>query len=185
MIRSLLTGWLFLFLGTLAGAQHATDQLWDLARGGKLEEAIGRAETFVLDHPDDPIGYHTLGRFFFMAGEDELAIETLSECLELKPEPAWVVAWTHDILGQALARRGETARAEEHLRRAIELDATQNCTRDAQHALGLLLGEDPWGRGLLFGKELPDFEFHGTGGTLYRREDLVDRAVILRFGPSW
>ncbi len=185
MIRSLVTGCMLLLLGALTAAQSETDEWWALAREGKLEEAIAKAEAYVDEHPDEPLAHHALGRFFFMAGEEELAIEVLSRCLELKPEPAWAVAWTHNVLGQALAGQGRKEAAEEHLRKAIALDATESCTRDAQRALVLLLELDPWGRGYLFGKELPDFELHGPGGTVYRREDFVDRAVVFRFGPSW
>lgn len=185
MKRLFLTVGLFVAFAATSSAQHALDPMWELANSGKLDEAIAGAEEYVGEHPEDPMGLHTLGRFLYMVGEDEIAIETLLGCLELQPEPAHVEAWTHCVLGQAYARAGEKEEAEAHLRRAIEMDATSNCTRQAHASLAALLGEDPWGRGYLFGKSIPEFTFHDTVGRAWTREDFVDRAVLFRFGPSW
>ena len=76
-------------------------------------------------------------------------------------------------------------KAEFHLRKAVDLNATSNCTRDARRALAALRGEATWGKGPLVGRQLPDFEFQGAAGETYRREDFQGRALLLKFGPSW
>ncbi len=184
-MRTILTTCLLLFGSAPLLAQSEVQEMWKLATGGKVEEAIGLAEAFIEEHPSDPMGYHNLGRFFLMAGEHELAVETLRECLTLEPQQRWALGWTHCALGQSLAALGEKEQAESHLRTAVEMQATENCTAAAREALIQLTGEDPWGKGPLYGRSLPEFEFHGLAGESYRRESFEGTAVLLRFGPSW
>lgn len=187
MIRLLLTLTIPLVACSQALAQtrDEMDQIWALARQGKIDEAVTEAEAYVAAHPDDPLGYHGLGRMLFMKGDATKAIPHLKKCLSMKPGQSWAIAWTHNVLGQAYAAIGDREKGETHLRKAIALDATSNCTRDARRALVELTGEDPWGKGPLVGKQLPDFEFQGSSGETYRREDFRGRALLLKFGPSW
>ena len=175
-----------LLLGSVtASAQDESERMWKLAQDGQVEEAVGLAEEYIAAHPDDPAGHHNLGRFFFMLGEHELAVTALLECLEHEPRAGWMTAWTHCVLGQCYVKLDQPALAEEHLRRALDLDATANCTRVASAALLALTGEDSWGKGPLHGKPLPDFAFHGLAGETYGRGDFAGGGVLFRFGATW
>lgn len=178
---------ILLVLGShvMVWADDEMDRVWALARQGKLEEAVGRAAAYVAAHPDDPLAYHGLGRMLFMKGDASKAVPHLKKCLSLKPRQDWATAWTHNVLGQAYAALDDREKAEFHLRKAVDLDATSNCTRDARRALAALTGEDTWGKGPLVGRQLPDFEFQGDAGETYGREDFQGRALLLKFGPSW
>ena len=185
IFRHALTLLLLLLLGTSAAAQDKTDEIWALVRQGELEKALVLAEQVASEQPDDALAQHSLGRLLFMNGKPGEAADALTRCLELEPEPAWAIAWTHNVLGQALAQLDQKEDAEKHLRQAIELDATPSCTKDARAALLALSGEDPWGKGYLYGKPLPEFAFQGVTGEIYTRESFVGSPLLFRFGPSW
>jgi tetratricopeptide (TPR) repeat protein len=161
------------------------EEMFALVRDGKIDDALARGEAYRVDHPDDPAVHHGLGRIHFLKGNMEEAVAFLDRCLALEPTEGWMVAWSHAVLGQAHAALGHREPAEKHLRRAIELDATSNCTREARRALAVLTGEDPWGKGPLVGKELPEFEFRGITGETYRPADFRGQGVLFKFGPSW
>jgi tetratricopeptide (TPR) repeat protein len=185
IFRHAFTLLLLCLLGTSAAAQDRTDEIWALVRQGQIEKALVLAEQYASEQPDDALAQHSLGRLLFMNGQHGEAADVLTRCLELGPEPAWALAWTHNVLGQALAQLGQKEDAEKHLRTAIELDATANCTNDARAALQALSGEDPWGKGFLHGKPLPEFAFHGVTGEIYTRESFLGSPLLFRFGPTW
>lgn len=161
------------------------EEMFALLREGKMDEALAKGEAYRAEHPDDPAVHHGLGRLRFLKGDMEEAVKDLERCLALGPTEGWMVAWSHNVLGQAYAALGKRDLAESRLRKAIELDATRNCTDDARKALAALTGEDPWGQGPLVGKPLPEFEFAGIAGEAYRSADFRGQGVLLKFGPSW
>jgi len=172
-------------LATAAAAQSELERIWALAQEGKLDEAATAAEALTREKPDDPAGWHALGRIRFFQERYPEAASDLGRCIALEPKEAWMTAWSHDVLGQAYVKLGERELAEEHLRKAIEMNATANCTKDATRALAELTGEDPWGKGPLVGHPLPEFRFFGLADETYGPEDFRGSPTLFKLGPSW
>jgi tetratricopeptide (TPR) repeat protein len=169
-------------LAAIFGADEL-DEIFRLFMEGKAEVAAARAQEYVQAHPDDAGGYHALGRICFHLDQHDDAITHLQRCLELGPEEAWMIGWSHTVLGQAYAAKGDEGAAKEHLKKAIELAATGNSVRQAQRALQQLTGEappSPW-----VGKPMPDFELHGLAGETFRPAELRGSPCLYKFGPSW
>jgi tetratricopeptide (TPR) repeat protein len=166
-------------------AQGDLDEIWEMVRNGKADEALARLEAIAVDRPEDPMVHFGLGRILHMTGEHARAVEHLEKCLALGPKEPWAIAWAHCDLGKAFMALGRNDVAETHIRKAIELDATANCTRSARQALARLTGDDPWGKGSLVGKPIPAFEFQGIAGDVYTPADFKGSATLLKFGPSW
>ncbi|MEW6742163.1 MAG: tetratricopeptide repeat protein [Planctomycetota bacterium] len=178
----------FVLAAVLAGssAQDSADELYQYLKEGKVAEGVTKAAAFVQAHPDDPGGHHALGRLLYADGQHGKAIEHLQRCLELKPGAAWMVGWSHLVIGQCHAVLGHVDEAKAHLEKAIALKATANCTRAAEQALAALTGgqqEAP--RSGVIGRALPPFTFWGLAGETYRAEEFKGKPLLLKFGPSW
>lgn len=176
---------LLLAVSAAIGQDDFMKEIGPLFRQGKMDEIISRSEAYLAKHPDDPAPHHAIGRAYYYKSEFKNAVKHLERCLALGPKPRWQIGWTHCSLGMAYMRLEKLELAEKHLRQAIQLNATRNCTREARRALRELTGEDPWGKGPLVGRPLPEFEFHGLAGETYRLSDFKGSPVLFKVGPTW
>ena len=169
MTRRLALGALVLWMA--AGSAFGQDpmaEIYQLWKAGKVVECRARCEALLKKRPRDSAPLHMLGRLCVQEGQMQQAIPHLLRCLELGPEAAWMTAWTHVALGQAYGGMGELEKARAHLEQAIALDATPNATSTARSLLSA-----------------HDFYLVDLDGRVWRRQDLVGRPALLKFGPSW
>jgi tetratricopeptide (TPR) repeat protein len=91
----------------------------ELAARGRAAEALELYETALTQRPDAAQVRERLALLRWGAGERERALELWRAGLER--DPRWAAG--HEGLGRAALARREPALAEQHLRRALELDA--------------------------------------------------------------
>ncbi len=97
-----------------------TDQLYDEAIGlqqaGKLEEAIGRLEGLIVEHPDYALGHAALSVFYGKQGRQDEAVEHARKVCELDPDDPF----SFMALSLICQRAGRLPEAEEALGTAME-----------------------------------------------------------------
>jgi predicted Zn-dependent protease len=96
------------------------DQLYDeaieLQQTGKLEEAVGKLEGLVAEHPDFALAHAALGAFYGRLDRHDDALAHAQKVCELEPDdPFSFVALS--LLAQ---RAGRIPEAEEALRKSVE-----------------------------------------------------------------
>ncbi|HEY6098697.1 MAG TPA: tetratricopeptide repeat protein, partial [Anaeromyxobacter sp.] len=102
-------------LGRIQGARRRTDQaVVELKAAIRLETSLATAEA-----PPDAEPWRLLAATYLDAGEDEAAVRTLEDLA--KRSPADGSAFRE--VGRSYLGRRDAARAERHLRRAVQLDA--------------------------------------------------------------
>ena len=103
-----------------------------------VDSAIVIAREFSTKYPDDPRPFHELGRLIIKAGNRDLFPEaeaSLSRCLALQPDEAWMIAWSYLSLAYIYFETQRDSLAVAYCNRAIELNATRNCTAAAKKLL--------------------------------------------------
>jgi predicted Zn-dependent protease len=92
------------------------DEAIELQQAGKLEEAVGKLEALVAEHPDYALGHAALGVFYGKLDRQDEAIEHARKVCQLEPEdPFSYMAMS--LICQRASRLGE---AEEALGMAME-----------------------------------------------------------------
>jgi len=180
-------------LSVCGAAEDAIAEAYRLMRSGKADEAVAK----LLDLPATTETLHALGRAQYYAKSYQMGIDTLERCLEMRPQPVWMTGWSYYFIGRCHQERGNRSKAKEWYRKAIELNATRNCTSAARQALGQVApGEKPPrtrapkrpgtdGKGRMFGKAAPGFQLKGAYGETYSLSQLKGGPLVLQFGSSW
>jgi tetratricopeptide (TPR) repeat protein len=110
----------------------ANNLAWMYAHsGGSLDIALQLARTAHARLRDVPEASHTLGVIYYKKNLLSEAVRTLQEAVALRPANAIY----HYHLGLALSKSGDTARATEHLTRALGLKADFDGAAEARTVL--------------------------------------------------
>jgi tetratricopeptide (TPR) repeat protein len=107
-----------------------------LEHGGNLDVALSLAQVARRGLPKMSNSADTLGWAYYKKGAYSLAIGLLQEALKDSPQNALY----HYHLGMAYHKNNEPAKARQHLRRALELQANFENADDARRALAELGG---------------------------------------------
>ncbi len=62
------------------------DEAIDLQQAGKLEEAVGKLESLIVDHPDYALGHAALSVFYGKLNRTDEAVEHAQRVCDLEPE---------------------------------------------------------------------------------------------------
>jgi serine/threonine protein kinase/predicted Zn-dependent protease len=92
-----------------------------LAKLGRYTEAVQYLRTAVERWPERPWNRHVLGQTFNESGRNVEAAAAFEESLKIDP----MNSYTHTMLGWVYTQLGELSLAEDHLRRAKELEPRQ------------------------------------------------------------
>ena len=104
------------------------DQLYDeaieLQQAGRLEEAVGKLEGLVVDHPDYALAHAALGVFYGKLSRPDEAVEHARRVCELEPDDSF----SFMALSLICQRAGRIPEAEQALGTAMEKQwaATRN-----------------------------------------------------------
>jgi len=118
--------------------QRDIDLIDSLYFKADVDSAIIIARQFTAKYPDDPRPFHMLGRLIVNSGNRDLLPEaeaSLSRCLTLKPDEAWMTAWSYLSLAYIYFETQRDSLAVAYCNKAIELNATENCTAAAKKLL--------------------------------------------------
>jgi Flp pilus assembly protein TadD len=92
------------------------DEAIDLQQAGKLEEAVGKLESLIVDHPDYALGHAALGVFYGKLGRNDEAIEHAEQVCVLEPEDPF----SFMAMSLICQRAGRVAEAEQALGMAMQ-----------------------------------------------------------------
>lgn len=92
------------------------DEAIDLQQAGKLEEAVGKLEKLVLDHPDYALAHAALSVFYGKLGRLDEAVDHGRLVCELEPEDPF----SHMAMSLVCQRAGRIPEAEQALGVAME-----------------------------------------------------------------
>ena len=92
------------------------DEAIDLQQAGKLDEAVGRLESLIVDHPDYALGHAALSVFYGKLGRYDEAVEHAQRVCDLEPNDPFSFMAMSLICQQA----GRIAEAEQALGLAME-----------------------------------------------------------------
>ena len=96
------------------------DQLYDeaieLQQAGKLEEAVGKLEGLVVDHPDYALAHAALSVFYGKLGRQDEAVEHAQRVCELEPDDPF----SFMAMSLICQRAGRIPEAEQAMGMAME-----------------------------------------------------------------
>ena len=96
------------------------DQLYDeaieLQQAGRLEEAVGKLEALIVDHPDYALAHAALGVFYGKLSRPDEAVEHAQRVCELEPDDSF----SFMALSLICQRAGRIPEAEQALGKAME-----------------------------------------------------------------
>ena len=92
------------------------DEAIDLQQAGKLEEAVGKLETLVVEHPDYALSHAALSVFYGKLGRRDEAVEHAEKVCQLEPDDPFSFIAMSLICRQA----GRLSDAEQALGMAME-----------------------------------------------------------------
>jgi predicted Zn-dependent protease len=96
------------------------DQLYDeaieLQQAGKLDEAVGRLEALIGEHPDYMLGHAALSMFYSRGGRNDDAVAHAKRVCELDPEDPF----SFMAMSLICQRAGRLPEAEDALGMAME-----------------------------------------------------------------
>jgi Flp pilus assembly protein TadD len=70
----------------MATVDELYDEAINLQQAGNLEEAAGRLESLLADHPDYALAHSALGVFYGKLGRSDEAVEHARRVCELEPD---------------------------------------------------------------------------------------------------
>ena len=96
------------------------DQLYDeaieLQQAGKLEEAVGKLEGLVVDHPDYALAHSALSVFYSKLGRQDEAVEHAQRVCQLEPDDPF----SFMAMSMICQRAGRIPEAEQAMGMAME-----------------------------------------------------------------
>jgi Flp pilus assembly protein TadD len=96
------------------------DQLYDeaveLQQAGKIEEAVGKLESLVVEHPDFALAHAALSVFYGKQGRQDEAVEHAQRVCELDPDDPF----SFMAMSLICQRAGRIAEAEQAMGMAME-----------------------------------------------------------------
>lgn len=96
------------------------DQLYDeaieLQQAGKLEEAVGKLERLIVDHPDYALGHAALSVFYGKSNRYDEAVEHAQRVCDLEPDDPF----SFMAMSLICQRAGRIPEAEQALGLAME-----------------------------------------------------------------
>ena len=73
----------------MATVEQRYDEAIELQQQGKLDEAVGRLQALVADHPDYALAHAALSAFYGKLGRHDEAIEHAKKVCELEPDDSF------------------------------------------------------------------------------------------------
>ena len=92
------------------------DEAIDLQQAGRLEEAVGKLEGLVVDHPNYALAHAALGVFYGKLGRADEAVEHAQRVCELEPDDPF----SFMAMSLICQRAGRIPEAEQAMRSAME-----------------------------------------------------------------
>ena len=92
------------------------DEAIDLQQAGKLEEAVGKLEALIAEHPDYALGHAALSVFYGKLGRHDEAVEHARQVCELEPDDPF----SFMAMSLVCQRAGRLPEAEQALGTAME-----------------------------------------------------------------
>jgi Flp pilus assembly protein TadD len=92
------------------------DEAIDLQQAGKLDEAVGRLESLVADHPDYALAHAALGVFYGKSGRQDEAVEHAQRVCLLEPDDPF----SFMAMSLICQRAGRILEAEQAMGTAME-----------------------------------------------------------------
>jgi Flp pilus assembly protein TadD len=100
----------------MSTADQLYDEAIDLQQAGKLDEAVGKLEALVVDHPDYALAHAALGVFYGRLGRHDDAVEHSQRVCELEPNDPF----SFMAMSMICQRAGRIQQAEQALRASME-----------------------------------------------------------------
>lgn len=110
---------LVIFAVVTLAAQQTLEQAWNLAAGGRQQEAVRLLDDLVRREPGNADVRLLLGSLLMEAGESGRAIDHLKSAVRLRPKSAEA----ENALGEAYARAGDATGAQDAFQKAVLLDS--------------------------------------------------------------
>ncbi|MEN6450710.1 MAG: tetratricopeptide repeat protein [Thermoguttaceae bacterium] len=92
------------------------DEAINLQQAGNLEEAVGKLEALIADHPDYALGHAALSVFYGKLGRQDEAIQEAQKVCELEPDDSF----SYMAMSLICQRAGRLPEAEQALGLAME-----------------------------------------------------------------
>ena len=100
----------------MSTASQLYDEAIELQQADKLDEAVAKLESLVVDHPDYALAHAALAVFYGKLGRQDEAIEHSQRVCQLEPEDPF----SYMAMSLICQRAGRIPEAEEALRLAME-----------------------------------------------------------------
>ena len=97
------------------------DEAIDLQQAGKLEEAVGKLESLIADHPDYALGHAALSVFYGKLGRYDEAVEHAEQVCALEPDDPF----SFMAMSLICQRAGRVAEAEQALGMAMQKQSAE------------------------------------------------------------
>jgi Flp pilus assembly protein TadD len=97
-------------------ADQRYDEAINLQQAGNLEEALGKLESLVVDHPDYALGHAALSVFYGKLDRQDEAVEHAQRVCELEPEDPF----SFMAMSLICQRAGRIPEAEQAMGKAME-----------------------------------------------------------------
>lgn len=101
------------------------DEAIDLQQAGKLDEAVAKLESLIVDHPDYALGHAALSVFYEKLNRYDEAVEHAQRVCELEPDDSFSfmamslicqragrIPEAEQALGQAMQKQFESQRGQ-------------------------------------------------------------------------
>lgn len=118
-------------------------ELSELYMSGQFDQAISKANEYLLSDPDNVDYKLILGRALADKGQYDLALPNLEFCVQNDIHNTWRKAWALGYLGTSYYILGDDEKAKNSLQSCIALNATKNSTKYAHYRM-LIFGFDAY-----------------------------------------
>ncbi|MEN6459222.1 MAG: tetratricopeptide repeat protein [Thermoguttaceae bacterium] len=100
----------------MPAANELYDEAIALQQAGRLDEAVGRLEALVAEHPDYALGHAALSVFYGKLNRQDEAVAHAHKVCELEPDDSF----SYMAMSLICQRAGRLAEAEQALGQAME-----------------------------------------------------------------
>ena len=92
------------------------DEAIDLKEAGKVEEAVGKLESLIAEHPDFALGHAGLSVFYGLMDRHEDAVKHAQKVCDLEPDDSF----SFMAMSIVCQKAGKTSEAELAMNKAME-----------------------------------------------------------------
>lgn len=127
----------------LEGQSPRVQELSKLYMSGQFDQAISKADEYLLNDPKNVDYKLILGRAQADKGLYKVAVPNLEFCVQNDQANSWRKAWALGYLGTCHYMLGDDQKSKKYLKSCIELNATKNATNYAYYRM-LVFGYDDY-----------------------------------------